>query len=156
MANTAVFVRLVDAPNGGANGYKKWDPVCAHGFSNGNVPSPGSEERLPHGFWLVLFGANVEKVRKYLHEEYLTSDGLPDGTFPSRGKRRLFSLGSDSMPAAAMTIINNGTANHPKGQLWIGGGAQHDFTWNQLRTYVRNKRTNVTEETAGTTIEDLA
>ncbi|HKX46160.1 MAG TPA: hypothetical protein VJP77_05620 [Planctomycetota bacterium] len=154
MANCAVFVRLV--PTGvGLWNYQKWDPVHVVAI-NGN-PVPGEQERLPHGFWLVLFGASRLKVERYIREEHDTVDGLPDGDpTTARTRRRLFFCGSDSMPAGVMTIINNGTANHPKGQLWIGGGAQHDFTWAQLRQYIRNKLTNVTEEQAGTTIEDLA
>lgn len=146
MANTAVLVRLTDT---GATvwHYKRWDAVACREFVTNDTP--GTEERLPHVFLLLLFGASRLKVERFLSEEYETSSGHADGTFPVRVRRRLYAVGSNSIPAGIQTIINT------TGRLRVGG-PNPDVTWTQLRAFIRNKLTDVTEETAGTTIEDLA
>lgn len=155
MANAAILVRLTgtahaDPAKDRRGCWKRWDPVAVYPFEGGAVP--GSEERPPAFFWLLLFGASAAKARRFLQEEFDTADGLPaqtTGPEQVRYRRRLYRCGDDTIPAGVMNTILS------TGRLRVGGPTP-DVTWTQLRAYVRNKRTNQTEEQLGTTIEDLA
>ena len=102
----------------------------------------GLDERPPKFVVLKLPGVPVEKVKKYIEPEREdTADA--DGRYQVF-LRRLWKFRFDDMPAAALKKLRD------KGELTIKVGDyadKYDYTWTQVRSYLRNLKTN-TDETA--------
>jgi hypothetical protein len=102
----------------------------------------GLDERPPKFVVLKLPGVPVEKVKKYIEPEREdTADA--DGRYQVF-LRRLWKFRLDDMPTAALRKLRD------NGELIIKVGDyadKYDYTWTQVRSYLRNLKTN-TDETA--------
>ncbi len=97
----------------------------------------GAEERPPKFIVLKIPGVPVETVKKYIEPE------LEDGEEqPKIYRRRMWRFRIDDLPAAAKTkLLKNG-------ELTIRAGTydgSYDYTWAQVRSYIRNLKTNTDE-----------
>jgi hypothetical protein len=96
-------------------------------------------ERLPRYVVLKLPGVAVSTALKYLSLWY----GPPDveGSVPML-RRREWHIEVDSLPAAAVQKL----ATTGELTIKVGGySGTYDYTWNQVRTFIRNLRTGRTE-----------
>jgi hypothetical protein len=99
----------------------------------------GRLEGLPNFFLMKLPGVSVSKVLQFIE-----SDDRDQGeTDPVSGdpiltpyRRRLWKLLIDNVPAGVKQKVAD------TGELVIGGGAGADYTWAQVRTFIKNQRTN--------------
>ena len=102
----------------------------------------GREECLPKFVIIKIPGVSVDRVMKYLKQEREdTADA--EGFYPIY-RRRLWKFRFDDMPAAALKKLRD------NGELIIKVGDyadKYDYTWTQVRSYLRNLKTN-TDETA--------
>jgi len=89
----------------------------------------GARERLPRFVVLKLPGISVDRVLKYIEPERDASN--------ERTRRRLWQFAFASMPAVARNKLASA------GELTIGAGG--DFTWNQVRNYLMNLKTGLSE-----------
>jgi len=116
--------------------YKRGYPVVVMPDSH----TWGREEGLPSFVVIKIPGVPVEKVRKYIEPEL---EDVPD----ERGcyriyRRRLWTFRLDDMPAAARNKLLR------DGELIIKVGdytGSYDYTWTQVRSHLRNLKTNVDE-----------
>ena len=118
--------------------YKRGYPVVVMPDSH----TWGREECPPTFVLIKIPGASVDKVRKYLEPER-EGTANADGIYPVY-RRRLWKFRFDDMPAAALKKLRD------KGELTIKVGdyaGDYDYTWRQVRNYLRNLKTN-TDETA--------
>jgi len=97
----------------------------------------GAEERPPKFIVLKIPGVPVETVKKYIEPE------LEDGEEqPKIYRRRMWRFRIDDLPAAALKKLRD------KGELTIKVGdyaGDYDYTWRQVRNYLRNLKTNTDE-----------
>jgi hypothetical protein len=100
----------------------------------------GLDERPPKFVVLKLPGVPVEKVKKYIEPEREdTADA--DGRYQVF-RRRLWKFRFDDMPTAARRKLRD------NGELTIRAGTydgSYDYTWAQVRSYIRNLKTNTDE-----------
>jgi hypothetical protein len=121
-----ILIKAVDAthadPEKDRRGcYKRGMPVVV--MPDGHAW--GAEERLPRFVVLKLPGVAVAKVQQFIAQDH-------EGEALYR--RRLWKLFVDEIPLA---VRNKLVA---QGYITIGPGG--DFTWTQVRNYIRNLRTN--------------
>ncbi len=119
--------------------YKRGYPVVVMPDSH----TWGREECPPTFVLIKIPGASVDKVRKYLEPER-EGTANADGIYPVY-RRRLWKFRFDDMPAAALKKLRD------KGELTIKVGdyaGDYDYTWRQVRNYLRNLKTN--EDESGT------
>lgn len=119
--------------------YKRGYPVVVMPDSH----TWGREECPPTFVLIKIPGASVDKVRKYLEPER-EGTANADGIYPVY-RRRLWKFRFDDMPAAALKKLRD------KGELTIKVGdyaGDYDYTWLQVRNYLRNLKTN--EDESGT------
>jgi len=118
--------------------YKRGMPVVVMPDSH----TWGREEGLPTFVIIKIPGVSVEKVRKYI-EPQREDVANEDGIYPTY-RRRLWKFRFDDMPTAALKKLRD------NGELTIKVGdyaGDYDYTWKQVRNYIRNLKTN-TDETA--------
>jgi hypothetical protein len=99
----------------------------------------GRLEGLPRYVVLKLPGVPVETARKYVEPWMGTVAGVEGEGLV---RRREWHIDLDNLPAAALRKL---TAD---GSLTIGVGAYagpRDYTWAQVRAFIRNQRTGKTE-----------
>ena len=116
--------------------YKRGYPVVVMPDSH----TWGREECPPTFVLIKIPGASVDKVRKYLEPER-EGTANADGIYPVY-RRRLWKFRFDDMPAAALKKLRD------KGELTIKVGdyaGDYDYTWTQVRNYIRNLKTNIDE-----------
>lgn len=116
--------------------YKRGYPVVVMPDSH----TWGREECPPTFVLIKIPGASVDKVRKYLEPER-EGTANADGIYPVY-RRRLWKFRFDDMPAAALKKLRD------KGELTIKVGdyaGDYDYTWRQVRNYLRNLKTNIDE-----------
>ena len=116
--------------------YKRGYPVVVMPDSH----TWGREECPPTFVLIKIPGASVDKVRKYLEPER-EGTANADGIYPVY-RRRLWKFRFDDMPAAALKKLRD------KGELTIKVGdyaGDYDYTWRQVRNYIRNLKTNIDE-----------
>lgn len=65
-------------------------------------------------------------------------NGMKEETHPRLVRKSAWNLNVDLMPQAAKTLI----ASRERGWLAIGDHPQADYSWAQLKTYLRRKRDN--------------
>ena len=100
----------------------------------------GREEGLPTFVVIKIPGVPVEKVRKYI-EPQLEDTTDEQGVYPIY-RRRLWKIRVADLPLAARNKLAN------DGELTIKAGTysgSYDYTWNQVKTYFRNLKTNLDE-----------
>jgi len=119
-----------DATNDRVGCYKRGMPVVVMPDTH----TWGAEERPPKFIVLKIPGVPVETVKKYIEPE------LEDGEEqPKIYRRRMWRFRIDDLPAAAKTkLLKNG-------ELTIRAGTydgSYDYTWAQVRSYIRNLKTN--------------
>ena len=122
-----------DAINDRVGCYKRGMPVVVMPDTH----TWGAEERPPKFIVLKIPGVPVETVKKYIEPE------LEDGEEqPKIYRRRMWRFRIDDLPAAAKTkLLKNG-------ELTIRAGTydgSYDYTWAQVRSYIRNLKTNTDE-----------
>jgi len=136
-----ILVKAVDAthadPTKDRRGcYKRGMPVVVMPDSH----TWGREECLPKFVIIKIPGVSVDRVMKYLEQE---REGTADaeGFYPIY-RRRLWKFRFDDMPTAALKKLRD------NGELTIKVGdyaGDYDYTWLQVKTYIRNLKTNEDE-----------
>ena len=127
-----------DAINDRVGCYKRGMPVVVMPDSH----TWGAEERPPKFIVLKIPGVPVETVKKYIEPELEDSPGEDKKQQPKIYRRRMWRFRIDHLPAAAKTkLLKNG-------ELTIRAGTydgSYDYTWAQVRSYIRNLKTNTDE-----------
>jgi len=136
-----ILVKAIDATHSDATKdrrgcYKRGMPVVVMPDSH----TWGREECLPKFVIIKIPGVSVDKVRKYLEPEREDTPNA-DGIHPVY-RRRLWRFRFDDMPTAALRKLRD------NGELTIKVGdyaGEYDYTWTQVRNYLRNLKTNKDE-----------
>lgn len=136
-----ILVKAVDATNPDPENdrrgcYKRGMPVVVMPDSH----TWGRKEGLPKFVIIKIPGVPVDTVRKHIEPQL---EDTPDekGSYPIY-RRRLWKFRFDDMPTAALKKLRD------NGELTIKAGdynGDYDYTWNQVKTYIRNIKTNEDE-----------
>jgi len=137
-----ILIKAVDAthadPEKDQRGcYKRGMPVDA--FPDGRFvmegANPNSMVLRPTFVWLLLPGIDVDRVRQFLAPEQEdlgeTVHGLPALTSV---RRRAWKLFVDELPASALQKFAT--------QGYVTIGSAGDYTWSQVRNYIRRIKDN--------------
>lgn len=130
-----LLIRLVPPSHVNPSGcYEAGMPVVV--FEDGHVW--GREECPPIFTRIDMPGVPAEKVRKYL-EPYEDQDGFEDDGITPKFvmiRKRLWRFRIEALPLAARNKL-------AAGLLTIGPSG--DYTWTQVKNYLRNLRTGLDE-----------
>lgn len=128
-----LLIRLANPTHVNTSGcYEAGMPIVV--FEDGHIW--GDDEKPPIYTRMDLPGVPASKIQKYL-EPYEEQDGLEaDGITPRMRmiKRKLWRFRVEALPLAARNKL-------AQGLLTIGPNG--DYTWLQVRNYLRNLRTNL-------------
>ena len=136
-----ILVKAIDATHSDATKdrrgcYKRGMPVVVMPDSH----TWGREEGLPKFVVIKIPGVSVDRVMKYIAPE--KEDTANAGGFYPTYRRRLWKFRFDDMPTAALRKLRD------NGELTIKVGdyaGDYDYTWTQVRNYIRNLKTNIDE-----------
>lgn len=136
-----ILVKAIDATHPDATKdrrgcYKRGMPVVVMPDSH----TWGRLEGLPKFVIIKLPGVSVERVLKYVFPER-EATAAEDGTYPIY-RRRLWKFRFDDMPAAALRKLRDTGELIIKVRDYAG---DYDYTWTQVRNYIRNLKTNEDE-----------
>lgn len=137
-----ILIKAIDATHPDATKdrrgcYKRGMPVVVMPDSH----TWGAEERPPKFIVIKIPRVPVDTVRKYIEPELEDSVG-DDKKQQQVYRKRMWKLRIDDMPAAAKAKLTE------KGALTIRAGTydgSYDYTWAQVRSYIRNLKTNTDE-----------
>lgn len=105
----------------------------------------GLLERLPDFVVIKVPMVSSDRIEKYIQPQMEQNGFEKDGTTPKyeMHRRRLWKIRVDDLPAGARNKLAN------EGELTIKASADYtgsfDYTWNQMKTYFRNLKTDTDE-----------
>jgi len=105
----------------------------------------GLLERLPDFVVIKVPMVSADRVEKYIRPQMEQNGFEEDGTTAHYDmyRRRLWKIRVDDLPAGAKTKLAN------EGELTIKATddytGEYDYTWNQVKSYFRNLRTDTDE-----------
>jgi hypothetical protein len=115
--------------------YKRGMPVVV--FPDGH--SWGADEGLPKFVIIKIPGISVSSVEKYIQHQFEDTPG-EDGICQVY-RRRLWRIRWEDLPAGVKSKLSDGILVIKAGSY----SGKYDFTWNQVKSFFRNLKTNLDE-----------